>query len=95
MANPPTPQPTTTTPQRSDPIKERFYKPLEAIDMVSNWLFFIAAFLSFLALQYDAKIDLKGYNNVQMAFIATAIVLFIFGQATKLYFWPRSEKPRR
>lgn len=94
MANPPMPQP-TTTPQRTDPIRERFYKPLEAIDMVSNWLFFLAAFLSFLALQYDAKIDPKGYNNVQMAFIVTAIVLFIFGQATKLYFWPRSEKPRR
>ena len=89
MANPP------TNPQRTDPIRDRFFVPLETIDKVSNWLFFFAAFLSFWALRFDAKTDPVGYNYVQTAFIATALLLFTFGQATKLYYWPRSEKPRR
>jgi hypothetical protein len=89
MANQP------TNAQRADPIRDRFFVPLEAIDNVSNWLFFFTAFLSFLALLFDAKADPEGYNYVQTVFIATALLLFVVGQAAKLYFWPRSERPRR
>ena len=89
MANQP------TNPQRADPIRDLFFVPLETIDNVSNWLFFFTALLSFLALLFDAKADPDGYNYVQTVFIATAVILFVFGQATKLYFWPRSERSRR
>jgi hypothetical protein len=89
MANQP------TNAQRADPIRDRFFVPLEAIDNVSNWLFFFTAFLSFLALLFDAKADPDGYNYVQTVFIATALLLFVVGQTAKLYFWPRSERPRR
>ena len=89
MANQP------TNPQRADPIRDLFFVPLETIDNVSNWLFFFTALLSFLALLFYAKADPDGYNYVQTVFIATAVILFVFGQATKLYFWPRSERSRR
>lgn len=89
MANPP------NISRRADPLRDRFFKPLEFIERISNWLFFFAALLSFGVLQFDAKLDPDGYNHAQTAFIAITLLLFIFGQATKLYFWPRSEKSRR
>lgn len=89
MVNPP------TNPQRSDPIRKRFFTPLRIADQISNWLFIFTAGLSFLALNYDPKTDQDGYNLVQTAFITCAVLLFILGQATRLYFWPRAEDPRR
>jgi hypothetical protein len=85
----------STKPRRTDPVRDRFFAPLEIIERISNLLFFLAALLSFWILRFDAKYDPDGYNHVQTAFIAMTLLLFIFGQATKLYFWPRSEKPRR
>lgn len=85
----------STNPQRSDPIRDRFFKPMEIADQVSNWLFFIAAGLSFLALSCDPKKNLDAYNLVQTTFIVCAVLLFFLGQASRLYFWPRAENPRR
>lgn len=89
MANP------LTNSQRSDPIRERFFKPLERIDTVSGLLFWVAAVLSFATLFFDQKADPIWYNRAQIAFIIVAVVLFIIGQGVKLYYWPRSETPRR
>jgi len=89
MANPP------INPQRSDPIRDRFFKPLEIADLVSNCLFVLTAVLSFLALNYDPKAEQDAYNLIQTAFITSAVLLFILGQVSRLYFWPRAETPRR
>lgn len=81
--------------QRSDPIRERFFEPLRKADSISNWLFIIAALLSFMALRFDAKTEPTGNELIQTAFIISAVTLFVLGQVTKLYFWPRAEGPRR
>jgi hypothetical protein len=80
---------------RSDPIRDRFFKPWQTADTISNWLFFITAILSFLALLFDAKTESGPYNFFQTAFIIFATALFVLGQSTKLYFGPRAEGSRR
>ena len=84
-----------SNPQRSDPIRDQYYKSLEFMDKLSDLLFWVATVLSFAALFIDENTHTLWSKSIQIIFIIIAVTLFIIGQSVKLYFWPRSESPRR
>lgn len=82
-------------PERSDPIRERYYRPLEWAGTGSNWLFWLVGVLSIGALVVDRAKDAKAYELVQGVFIIGVLALFALGQAIRLYWTPRAEDKRR
>lgn len=82
-------------PQRNDPIREKYYKPLEIADSAGDWLFIVAAVISIIALFVEKEGHPDGYKIVQGLFAIVVIVLFVIGQVSRLYFAPRAEDRRR
>lgn len=82
-------------PQRNDPIRDRYYRPLERAETSSDWLFWLAALLSIASLTLDRAAGPKLYDIVQGAFVLCVLVLFFVGQAIRLYWTPRAEDKRR
>ena len=90
MANPPIQQP-----QRVDPIRKKYFRPLERADAVGDWLFVSAAVLSIIAVVVEKADFPRGYNLIQGAFVMLVLGLFVAGQVSRLYFAPRAEDKRR
>ncbi len=84
-----------TQPQRSDPISEKYFKPLERADAAGDWLFVGAAVVSIITVLIE-KGDLpRAYNLIQGTFVVLVLSLFVAGQISRLYFSPRAEDKRR
>lgn len=90
MANPPIQQP-----QRVDPIRKKYFGPLEQAHAVGNWLFVIAAMVSILAVVIEKANCPHFYNLIQWIFVLLVLGLFVSGQVCRLYFTPRAEDKRR
>lgn len=82
-------------PQKIDPIRTRYYQPLEIAETCSGWLFWIVAALSILALAVERSSSPSLYDFVQAAFIVGVLGLFFIGQGVRLYWTPRAEDKRR
>ena len=96
MANsPPTTDPIDGAPVRSDPIGDRYYKPLRRADAAGDWLFWIAAILSFAAVAMDKDAAPRIYGWINIIFIIAVAATFIIGIACRLYLTPRAEDNRR
>jgi hypothetical protein len=85
----------TTAPTRSDPINERYYKPLDRADASSDWLFYVGAVLSLVIPFVDKTKMPVVYDGVHIAFIVVAGSLFVLGLAIRLYWGPGAEDNRR
>lgn len=95
MAKPPTPPAQSRAAARSDPVGDHYYRPLVIAETWSNWLFWIAAVLSILALTVERSSSPKLYDLVQGAFVIGVVALFVLGLAVRLYWTPRAEDKRR
>lgn len=84
-----------TQPQRIDPIREKYFKPLEIADTAGDWLFILAAIVSIIALFVEKEAYPTEYNIVQGVFAVVVVALFVMGQINRLYFSPRAEDRRR
>lgn len=82
-------------PLKNDPIRARYYRPLELAEACSDWLFWIVAVLSVSALAVERVNQPKIYDFVQGGFILGVLVLFFLGQGVRLYWTPRAEDRRR
>lgn len=80
---------------RSDPVGDRYYRPLRLADTASDWTFWITAFLSFAVILIDKKVAPKCYELANIIFILSVILVFIIGIACRLYLSPRAEDGRR
>lgn len=80
---------------RVDPIRKRYYGPLEQAEKVSGWLFYIAAITSFLPLIFNEKSYPIGNSVLTAAFVLLVIANFVLGIVIRLYFFPRAEDARR
>ena len=83
------------TPTKIDPIRDRYFKPLEIAEGVADKLFYIAALLSFAALLVDQHAYPTGYSIVLISFVLTVIIVFFLGLAVRLHWTPRAEDQRR
>ncbi|MEI6069728.1 MAG: hypothetical protein WCP96_20510 [Methylococcaceae bacterium] len=85
----------SNTPTKIDPIRDRYFKPLEIAEVVADKLFYIAALLSFAALLVDQHGYPTGYSIVLISFVLTVIIVFFLGLAVRLHWTPRAEDQRR
>lgn len=85
----------TTATTRSDPIRTKFYGPLERAEKVSGWLFNIGAIASFLPLIFDEKTYPTSNSVVTAVFVLLVIANFVLGIVIRLYFSPRADDARR
>lgn len=82
-------------PQRVDPIRKKYFGPLERADAVGDWLFVFAAVASILTVVIEKADYPHLYNLIQGIFVLLVLGLFISGQVSRLYFAPRAEDKRR
>jgi hypothetical protein len=78
-----------------DPIRDRYFRPLEIAEGWSDKLFYAAALLSFAVLLVDKAAYPTGYQIVQISFLMSVIIVFILGLGVRLYWTPRAEDQRR
>ncbi|MCP1290411.1 hypothetical protein NK214_09450 [Chromobacterium sp. S0633] len=81
--------------QRLDPIREKYFGPLERTDVLGSWIFGGAAILSIIVVVVEKTSFPHGYNLIQGAFVLLVLGLFVVGQVSRLYFSPRAEDKRR
>jgi len=82
-------------PQKIDPIRTRYYHPLEQAEAYSDGLFWIVAVFSISALALERARYPAIYDVVQGGFILGVLGLFFLGQGVRLYWTPRAEDKRR
>ena len=80
---------------RSDPIGDRYFRPLELADKASDLLFYATALLSFLVLFVERKTHPLAYDIVQSAFVLAVVILFVLNLVIRLHWRPRAEDKRR
>jgi hypothetical protein len=96
MANSqPTIKTADTASTRNDPIGDRYFRPLRIADSAADWLFWIAAALSFAVILIDKETAPKWYNKANIAFVLAVVSVFIIGIISRLYLSPRAEDGRR
>lgn len=82
-------------PSKIDPIRKRYYRPLEIAESSSDWLFLLVAALSILALALERTTHPRLYDLVQGAFVVSVLALFFLGLGIRLYWTPRADDKRR
>lgn len=82
-------------PTKIDPIRARYYRPLELADDCSDWLFLAVAALSISALAVERTRTPELYDLVQGAFVIGVLALFFLSIGVRLYWTPRAEDKRR
>lgn len=86
---------TTSNPQRSDPVGDKYYAAVAKADTASDWLFYVAAALSIAVLFMDKTTWPVLTRATMAAFVLAVISLFCLGLASRLYWTPRAEEQRR
>jgi hypothetical protein len=85
----------TTSTARSDPIRANYYRPLEEAESTANWLFYIAAVMSFAPLLIARESHPKWHDAALTIFVLAVVSTFIVGIAIRLSLFPRAEDARR
>ncbi len=80
---------------REDPIRDRYYRPLETAESASALLFWLSATLSFATILVDKGAHPSAYLVAQISFALAVAAYFFVGMAIRLYFFPRAEESRR
>jgi hypothetical protein len=78
---------------KTDPIRTRYFTPLERAESISDVAFYCAAILSIVVLLIDPK-KTQLYADTQIAFLITALAGFIVSIAVRVYFSPRAQDVR-
>ncbi len=85
----------TSAPQRSDPVGDKYYAAVTKADFASDCLFYLTAALSIAVLFLD-KTSWPLLNRLATGgFVIAVIALFFIGLGTRLYWTPRAEGQRR
>jgi hypothetical protein len=81
--------------KRSDPIGDKYFRPLRIADTMIDCLFWFAALLSF-ALIFIPKEKLPHWYDISnILFILVVLVIFTIGIVCRLHLSPRAEDARR
>lgn len=88
---------TNTNPEqkKEDPIREKYFKPIETAELWNNVLFFAAAVLSFAVLLVSKDAQPRVFAVTQIVFILSVIAVFALGLVLRLYLIPSGEDQRR
>lgn len=84
----------TPEPRKKDPIRTRYFDPLERAEQAANVTFYAAAALSILVLVISRDRHPDLYKYTQIAFLVTAILGFVLLMTIRIYFSPRAQDMR-
>jgi hypothetical protein len=79
---------------RKDPIRSRYFNPLERAEKVTDGAFYTAAALSILVLLIERQTHRALYSWAQIGFLVAAILGFLLALAVRVYFYPRAQDVR-
>ena len=79
---------------RSDPVRSKYFAPLESAEFTSGALFYIGAVLSVVVLFIEKVTHPLLYTIAMIAFAVSVAALFCVDMATRLYFGPRATDER-
>lgn len=82
------------TSKKIDPIRDRYYQPLETSERVLSALFYATALLSLAAPLIDRANYPSVYDWIQIPFVVCVVALFIVSLTIRLYFSPRAQNKR-
>lgn len=77
-----------------DPIREKYFRPLEIAEKWSDRLFYLTAILSIAALLIEETTHPSLNAGIQIIFVVAVIIAFVLGQAIRLHLIPRSQDRR-
>ncbi|WP_420475224.1 hypothetical protein [Noviherbaspirillum sp. ST9] len=77
-----------------DPIREKYFGPLETAEKWSDGLFYVTAILSVAALLVEESTYPRINAGIQVIFVIAVIASFALGQAISLYLAPRAQDRR-
>lgn len=80
--------------QKIDPIRDRYFGPLETAEKASDFLFYACAVVSLAAFFVDKAKYPGAYNVVQSGLVLGVMALWAIGLAIRLYFAPRAQDRR-
>jgi hypothetical protein len=83
-----------TQPGRSDPIRGKYFNPIEMAEKWSSGIFALSALLSIAAAVVPEAPNPKVFISLQVSFLISVIVLFVLDQTTRLYLSPRGADAR-
>lgn len=79
---------------RSDPIGDKYFKPLQQVEATVEVLFYLAAALSLAALLVSRAQDPALYDGVQIAFVLVVLIGSLLGLVARFYLSPRATSKR-
>lgn len=80
---------------RTDPVGDRYFKPLQQLEGATETLFYIGAALSLAALLVSRAENPALYDGVQIAFILAVLIAALLGLIARFYVAPRAAAKRR
>lgn len=75
---------------RHDPIRDKYYRPVELGEMSGTWFFWITTGLSTTLILVDRSAHARLYDWLQMGLVIAAVLAFIIGIVVRLYLQPRA-----
>ncbi len=80
---------------RIDPIREKYYKPLEIAEKISGFLFYILASLSFATLVIERNESPLLHQTIALSFVVLVVTYFVINLISRYYLFPKAEDARR
>lgn len=77
-----------------DPIRDRYYRPVQRAESSSRVLFYVASALSIGVLLVDKVTSPQWYDVTQIAFVTATVAMFAVSMAIRLYLSPRPRDAR-
>lgn len=77
-----------------DPIRSRYYDPLERAEIWSDWLFYLTAAVSIAVVLIDKEAHAMAYGALQTVFVVLALSSGLLGLCMRLYWAPRAQERR-
>jgi hypothetical protein len=81
-------------PEKVDPIRDRYFKPLEVAEKTGDGLFYGAAVLSIVAVATPKDTYPGIFATAQILFLITTVLGLVIGLAIRLYWTPRAQGMR-
>ena len=80
--------------EKRDPIKDKFYGPLERAEIFGNLLFYSSALLSFAIVLLNKTVCPLAYNIIQSLFVVVVIFYCLVSMVIRLHLMPRAQENR-
>ncbi|OJY22127.1 hypothetical protein [Pandoraea sp. 64-18] len=76
--------------QRHDPIREKYYRPVEWGERACDVLFWVTTVASVALIVTDRNEYHRAYDLLQMGLVTTVVTAFLLSMAVRLYWQPRA-----